>query len=89
MSEDMRVEFVSSTDADPAELDALTRALRAEILEVDEVNRVEQASAGPAPEEPDGRPPLRAPAPDEPPVRAAPGAGPARWPVEAGGPGRA
>ena len=50
MSEEMRVEFVSGTDADPEELDALTRALRAEILEVDEVNRVEQASAGPAPE---------------------------------------
>jgi hypothetical protein len=31
-------------------MDALTRALRAEILEVDEVDRVEQASAGPAPE---------------------------------------
>lgn len=50
MSEDIRVEFVSGPDADPAEMDALTRALRAEILEVDEVDRVEQASAGPAPE---------------------------------------
>lgn len=50
MSEDIRVEFVSGPAADPAEIDALTRALRAEILEVDEVDRVEQASAGPAPE---------------------------------------
>jgi hypothetical protein len=50
MSEDIRVEFVSGPDADPAEIDALTRALRAEILQVDEVDRVEQASAGPAPE---------------------------------------
>ena len=50
MSEDIRVEFVSGPDGDPAEIDALTRALRAEILEVDEVDRVEQASAGPAPE---------------------------------------
>ena len=50
MNEDIRVEFVSGPDADPGEMDALTRALRAEILEVDEVDRVEQASAGPAPE---------------------------------------
>ena len=50
MSEDIRVEFVSGPDADPEEIDALTRALRAEILEVDEVDRVEQATAGPAPE---------------------------------------
>ena len=50
MSEDIRVEFVSGPDADPEEIDALTRALRAEILEVDEVERVEQASAGPVPE---------------------------------------
>jgi Effector Associated Constant Component 1 len=50
MSEDIRVEFVSGPDVDPAELDALTRALRAEILQVDEVDRVEQATAGPAPE---------------------------------------
>ena len=50
MSEDIRVEFVSGPDADPGEMDALTRALRAEILEVDEVDRVEQAVAGPAPE---------------------------------------
>lgn len=50
MSEDIRVEFVSGTDADVAELDTLTRALRAEILQVDEVDRVDQATAGPAPE---------------------------------------
>jgi hypothetical protein len=50
MGEIIRVEFVDGQDVDPAELDALTRALRAEILEVDEVERVEQASAGPAPE---------------------------------------
>lgn len=50
MSEDIRVEFLSGPDADPAEIDALTRALRAEILQIDEVDRVEQASAGPAPE---------------------------------------
>lgn len=50
MSEDIRVEFVSGPDADPEEIDALTLALRAEILEVDEVDRVEQATAGPAPE---------------------------------------
>ena len=50
MSEDIRVEIVSGPDADPGEMDALTRALRAEILEVDEVDRVEQASAGPAPD---------------------------------------
>jgi hypothetical protein len=50
MSEEIRVEFVSDPDMDPAELDALTRALRVEILEVDEVDRVEQPSAGPAPD---------------------------------------
>lgn len=50
MSEDIRVEFVSGPDADPAEIDYLTRALRAEILEVEEVDRVDQAFAGPAPE---------------------------------------
>lgn len=50
MAEDILVEFMSGPDADPADIDALTMALRAEILEVDEVDRVEQASAGPAPE---------------------------------------
>lgn len=50
MTEDIRVEFVSGPDADPEEIDALTRGLRAEILEVDEVDRVEQATGGPAPD---------------------------------------
>ena len=50
MAEDIRVEFVSGPDSDPEEIDALARALRAEILEVDEVDRVEQATAGPAPD---------------------------------------
>ena len=50
MSEDIRVDFVSGPEMDPAEIDALTRALRAEILQVEEVDRVEQPSAGPAPE---------------------------------------
>lgn len=51
MSEDIRVEFVQGgLDADPSDIDALTRALRAEILQVEEVDRVELASAGPAPE---------------------------------------
>lgn len=50
MTEEIRVEFVSDADTDPAELDGLALALRAEILEVDEVDRVVQASAGPAPE---------------------------------------
>jgi hypothetical protein len=51
MSEDIRVEFVGGTDADEAEIDDLTRALREEILQVEEVDHVEQASAGPAPED--------------------------------------
>ena len=42
MTEDIRVEFMSGPGSDPAEIDALTRALRDEILEVDEVDRVEQ-----------------------------------------------
>jgi hypothetical protein len=50
MPEDIRVEFMSGPDSDPEEIDALTRALRGEILEVEEVERVEQATAGPAPE---------------------------------------
>jgi hypothetical protein len=49
MSDEIRVDFLSDPSMDPAEVDALTRALRAEILEVDEVDRVEQVSAGPAP----------------------------------------
>jgi hypothetical protein len=50
MNEEIRVDFVSGPGADPVEIDALTRALRTEILQVDEVDRVEQATAGPAPE---------------------------------------
>ena len=50
MTEDIRVEFMSGPDADPEEIDTLTRALRAEILEVEEVDRVEQATAGRAPD---------------------------------------
>ena len=50
MSEDIRLEFVSGPDADQEEIDALARALRDEILELDEVDRVEQAYAGPAPD---------------------------------------
>jgi Effector Associated Constant Component 1 len=50
MSEEIRVEFMGGPDADLEEIDALTRALRAEILQVDEVDHVEQAVAGPAPE---------------------------------------
>jgi len=50
MSEEIRVEFIGGPDADLEEIDALTRALRAEILQVDEVDHVEQAVAGPAPE---------------------------------------
>jgi len=50
MSDEIRVDFLSGPGVDPAEIDALTRALRAEILEVEEVDRVEPASAGPAPE---------------------------------------
>lgn len=50
MSEDIRVDFLSGPDVDPAEIDALTRALRNEILQVEEVESVEQAIAGPAPE---------------------------------------
>lgn len=50
MSEEIRIDFLSDPGGDPEEIDALTRELRAEILEVDEVDRVEQVSAGPAPE---------------------------------------
>lgn len=51
MSDDILVEFVSGPDseADAAELEQLTQALRAEILQLDDVDSVEQASAGPAP----------------------------------------
>jgi hypothetical protein len=49
MDEEIRVDFVTDADTDPGELDSLTRELCAEILEVDEVDRVDQLSAGPAP----------------------------------------
>lgn len=52
MSDDIVVEFVSDSadEAEAAELERLTRALRNEILQIDEVTAVDQASAGPAPE---------------------------------------
>jgi hypothetical protein len=52
MSDDILVEFVSGPDseADDAELEELTLALREEILQLDDVNAVEQATAGPAPD---------------------------------------
>jgi hypothetical protein len=49
MDQQIRVEFLADADTDPAELDALTRELSAEILQVDEVDRVDEVSAGPAP----------------------------------------
>ena len=52
MSDDILVEFVTGPDsaADDAELEQLTLALREEILQLDDVNTVEQATAGPAPD---------------------------------------
>jgi len=52
MSEDIVVEFVAGPGhvADPEEIDQLTQALRAEILQLDEVDTVDQATAGPAPD---------------------------------------
>lgn len=52
MSDDITVEFVTGPDseADEAEIEQLTLALREEILQLDEVNAVEQATAGPAPD---------------------------------------
>jgi len=52
MGDDITVEFVTGPDseADEAELEQLTLALRQEILQLDDVDNVEQASAGPAPE---------------------------------------
>lgn len=52
MSDDITVEFVTGpgTDADEAELEQLTLALRQEILQLDDVDAVNQASAGPAPD---------------------------------------
>lgn len=51
MSEDIVVEFVTGPGVDvaPEEIDQLTQALRAEILQLDEVDTVDQATAGPAP----------------------------------------
>lgn len=52
MSDDILVEFVTGPESaeDDAELEQLTLALRAEIVELDDVSKVEQASAGPAPD---------------------------------------
>jgi hypothetical protein len=52
MSDDILVEFVTGPDsaADDEEVQQLTQALRAEILQLDDVNAVDQASAGPAPD---------------------------------------
>lgn len=52
MSDDMLVEFVTGPDSavDDAELEQLALALREEILQLDDVDAVEQATAGPAPE---------------------------------------
>jgi hypothetical protein len=52
MSDDITVEFVTGpdSDADQAEVEQLTMALREEILQLEDVDSVEQASAGPAPE---------------------------------------
>jgi hypothetical protein len=52
MSDDILVEFVTGPESaeDPAELEQLALALRAELLELDDVSAVEQATAGPAPD---------------------------------------
>ena len=52
MSDDIKVEFVTGagSEADEAEIEQLTLALRAEILQLEDVDSVEQASAGPAPD---------------------------------------
>jgi len=52
MSDDITVEFVTGAGsaADDAELEQLTLALRQEILQLEDVDSVEQASAGPAPD---------------------------------------
>jgi hypothetical protein len=49
MDQEIRVDFLGDASTDPAELDSLTRELSAEILQVGEVDRVDQVSAGPAP----------------------------------------
>lgn len=49
MAEDILVELFD-VDADPDEVDRLTRAVREELLDIDEVGTVRPAEAGPAPE---------------------------------------
>lgn len=49
MADEILVELYDD-DADPAELDRLTRALRQEILGVDDVDTVSAATTGPAPD---------------------------------------
>jgi hypothetical protein len=44
MSQEIAVEFTATDDVDAAELDRLTQALRAEILQVDDVDTVDQAT---------------------------------------------
>jgi len=51
MSDEILVEmFNEGTPIDPGEVERLTLALRREFLEIDEVEQVAPASAGPAPE---------------------------------------
>ena len=50
MADDIVVQFVGDPGIDPAEIDALTAALRTEILQVEEVDHVDPVSAGAAPE---------------------------------------
>lgn len=49
MAEEILVELFDES-ADPEEVDRLTRVIRQELLEIDEVDAVSQAAAGPAPE---------------------------------------
>ena len=44
MSQEIAVEFTATDDVDAAELDRLTQALRAEILQVDDVDTVDPAT---------------------------------------------
>lgn len=48
MAEDMRVDLYDE-ELDPAEVEELTLALRRELLEIDDVDDVTSAAAGPAP----------------------------------------
>jgi hypothetical protein len=50
MSQEIAVELTATDDVDAEELDRLTQSLREEILLVDEVDSVEAAPGGPAPE---------------------------------------